>query len=88
MLESVLSLSIEYYVLTILFLTTDKLSARDFLLFSEKVEMELNFIELLEWLLLRLVGILFTMQGLRHLYFSLFNSPFAFLLVADDPKIY
>lgn len=70
-----------------LYLTIAKLSARDFLLFSEKAEKKLSFVELLERLLLPLVGILFTVQGFTHLYSSLSSSPFAFLLMADNPKI-
>lgn len=85
MLESVLSLAIDQNVLTILFLTTDKLSPRHCLL--EEPEKKLSFIELLERLPLLLVGILFTMQGFRLLYSSLFSSSFAFLLMVDNSKI-
>lgn len=86
MLELVLNLAVKQYALTILPLTTAKPSVRDFLLFSKEASTKMSFLQFLEQLL-PLVGTLFTMQGVRHLYSSFSSYSLAFLLVTDNPKI-
>jgi len=86
MLQLVLNLAVKQYALTILPLTIAKPSVREFHLCSEEAVTKLSFLQFLERLVLPLVDINFTMQGVRQLYSSFYSSLLALLLVTDNPK--
>lgn len=87
MLELVLNLAVKQYALTIFPLIIAKPSVRCFLPFSEEAVIKLSFLQFLEMLLLPLVGILFTMQGVRCLHSTFSSSLLAYLLMTDNPQI-